>query len=78
MTEIKRIILDLIDQQEAKGLRTYGVTLDEAKDENYNWNVMALEELIDALSYQIKANMALKRENDHLKWRLGDGGQGKN
>jgi hypothetical protein len=50
----------LIDEQCSKGLSKYGTTIDEAKDENYDWNRMALEEAIDLNQYLVKENNKLQ------------------
>ena len=56
MDNIKKRILNLIgsqlDKQNAKGLATYNKRLEDCNDDDYNWQLMALEELIDALQYQ--------------------------
>jgi hypothetical protein len=44
----------LIDEQCAKGLSKYGTTIDEAQDENYDWNRMALEEAVDLSQYLVR------------------------
>jgi hypothetical protein len=67
MREIKQRIIRILDAQEKKGIETYGETLEDAdidpKTGNpYNWDLMALEELIDALQYQIKQNLLLEDE----------------
>lgn len=61
MRVIKKKIIEILDQQEQKGITTYGHTLEDCPDEDYDWDIMALEELIDALQYQIKENIRLKR-----------------
>jgi hypothetical protein len=52
----------LIDEQCSKGLSKYGTTIDEAKDENYDWNRMALEESIDLAQYLVKENAKLQKQ----------------
>jgi hypothetical protein len=68
MREIKRRIIELLDAQERKGIQTYGKTLEDAHYDDdgvpYDWNTMALEELVDALQYQIKQNLFLEHENE--------------
>ena len=39
------------EQQKKKGVEKYGMTLEEQKGDAYDWNDMALEELIDLLQY---------------------------
>jgi NTP pyrophosphatase (non-canonical NTP hydrolase) len=60
--KIKQIINDLLDKQERKGIETYGHSLEECPDDKYNWQQMTIEELIDALQYQVKQNLYLKRQ----------------
>jgi chromosome segregation ATPase len=57
---IKERILEILEKQNAKGLATYGHTLDDCPMDKYDWNHMALEELIDALQYMIKENLRLR------------------
>ena len=58
MTTIKAAVLSTIeqhiDQQNAKGMKNYGQTLDDCPVEDYSWQNMIIEELIDALQYQQK------------------------
>lgn len=67
MREIKRKIIQILDEQEKKGIATYGKTLEDAKidpitGEEYNWNTETIQELIDALQYQVKENMQLEED----------------
>lgn len=57
----------ILDSQDEKGIKKYGITIDEAKDEDYDWNVMALEECADLFKYLIKENQRLRAENERLK-----------
>ena len=50
----------ILDAQDIKGLEKYGVSIDEAKNENYDWNVMALEEAADLFKYLVKENEKLR------------------
>ncbi|MNC09459.1 hypothetical protein D3C75_570820 [compost metagenome] len=59
--EVTNRIITLMDAQNAKGLAKYGTTIDEAKDANYDWLLMAMEELIDLVQYQQKEIMRLER-----------------
>lgn len=61
------IVANLVDAQDEKGIKKYGVTIDDAKDEQYDWNVMALEELVDGMKYEIKENQRLREEIKKLK-----------
>jgi hypothetical protein len=58
---IKKIINDLLDRQEEKGIKTYGHTLEDCPDGDFDWQQMTIEELIDALQYQVKLNLMLKK-----------------
>jgi NTP pyrophosphatase (non-canonical NTP hydrolase) len=60
--KIKQIINDLLDMQEQKGIQTYGHSLEDCPDDKFDWQQMTIEELIDALQYQVKFNMYLKRQ----------------
>lgn len=51
-----------LDAQNEKGMSKYNITLDECPAENYNWQNMIVEELIDALQYSIKENNRLYAE----------------
>lgn len=44
----------LVDGQDLKGIVKYNETIDEAKDIDYNWELMALEESVDLNKYQVK------------------------
>ncbi|MBZ5203217.1 hypothetical protein HU147_18600 [Planomicrobium chinense] len=67
MTTIKEAVLTTIEQhineQNAKGLKNYGQTLDECPVEDYNWQNMIIEELIDALQYQQKEIKRIREES---------------
>jgi len=70
MDTIKSKILEtverVIDKQNSKGLKTYGQTLDDCPINDYDWQHMIIEELIDALQYQ-------QKEIDKIKMnRTGD------
>ncbi len=79
-------ISDLIDKQNAKGLKKYGHPLEDCPARDYDWQNMIIEELIDALQYQQKqmqesedeklelavANENLLKENRVYKNRIGE------
>ncbi|ARK28752.1 hypothetical protein [Halalkalibacter krulwichiae] len=71
ITKVSREILNRIAKQlqaqSEKGLREYGVTIDDASDDQYNWSEEALAEVIDASQYLVKENMRLRRENAGLR-----------
>lgn len=52
----------LIDEQCSKGLSKYGTTIDEAQDENYDWNRMALEEAVDLSQYLVREVRKLQEQ----------------
>ena len=56
------IINQGLDQQNQKGLINYGQTLDDCPDGDYDWNQMTIEELLDALQYQVKENNILRKK----------------
>lgn len=55
------LISTLVDERNAKGFDTYKETLDDVPFENYNWNQMMIEELLDGLQYAIKKNLELEQ-----------------
>lgn len=57
-----------LDDQDAKGYVKYGVTINEAKNEHYDWNVMALEELADFTKYMAKKNQRLRDIINDMKF----------
>jgi hypothetical protein len=58
--ELTHLFSSLMEERHQKGLATYGTTLDEAKDLDYDWDQMLIEELLDALQYQQKEIRRLK------------------
>ena len=64
---VRNVIDRVLDKQNAKGMATYGQTLDDCPDESYDWNVMAIEELVDAIQYLAKENKRLNKELKRLK-----------
>lgn len=70
---VKGRIIDLLNKQTDKGLQKYGHTLDDCPDNKFDWRLMVIEELVDALQYQQKEiqrleklNVSLKSEIEHL------------
>jgi len=61
------IISTLIDERNDKGFETYKETLDDAPFENYDWNMMVIEELLDGMQYMVKENERLREENNWLR-----------
>lgn len=65
---------EILDKQDEKGLKKYGVSIDEAlvdEDGNpYDWNVMALEECADLFKYLVKENRKLRAENEEIQQQL--------
>jgi len=70
---IKDRINKLLDQQNAKGLAEYGISLDDVDVNSYDWKNEMIMELIDALQYQTKEVIRLEKElkvaNHELRWR---------
>jgi hypothetical protein len=62
LTKIEQKIIEILDRQYHKGMKTYGQTLDDCPDNDYDWNTMTIEELVDALSYQVKENYSLAKK----------------
>ncbi|MRX70867.1 hypothetical protein GJU40_01630 [Bacillus lacus] len=59
----------IVDLQDQKGFEKYGVSIDDAQDENYSWELMALEETADLQKYLVKRIQQLTKQNREL--RLG-------
>lgn len=70
---IRSRIIDLLDRQSDKGVQTYGHYLDDAPDENFDWRLMAMEELIDLAQYQQKEIMRLEKALLELRDSRNDG-----
>lgn len=70
-THISQLILGVIstqlDVQNDKGFSKYKETLDDVPFENYDWNLMALEEMTDCAQYLMKENLRLREEIRQLK-----------
>ena len=67
---IDGVIKKVRDQQKEKGLRTYNQTLDDCPDEDYNWLGMAIEELVDCVSYLSKEFLRIEKINFRLQGEL--------
>lgn len=65
--QLLQSISEGIDIQNAKGLKNYNQTLDECPIEDYEWNIMMIEELIDANQYAIKQIIKLEAELKCMK-----------
>lgn len=65
--EIVRIISERLGERNDKGFETYKETLDDVPFENYDWNMMAMEELLDFAQYMMKENERLQRRNMELE-----------
>ena len=69
--KIRDVIDRVLDRQNQKGMSTYGRTLDDCPPGDYDWNEMALEELIDALQYLSKENVILRKKlTDEMDQRI--------
>lgn len=44
-------MVNTMHSQYEKGIKKYGVNMDEVKQDDYNWNDMAMEEMADMLVY---------------------------
>lgn len=69
--QISQSVIDtftrLVDEQDAKGIAKYGMTIDDASDEQYEWLRMALEEAVDLAKYQNKEIEKLRKEIHRLR-----------
>lgn len=69
---ISQIVIDeftkIIDNQDEKGLEKYRKTIDDAADEEYSWQIMALEETADLQKYLVKQIQMLKKQNLELRF----------
>ncbi len=63
-------ISDLIDKQNAKGMKKYGHSLEDCPPRDYDWQGMIIEELIDALQYQQKQMQELEGKYNNLRTLL--------
>ena len=63
---VRNVIDRVLDKQNAKGMATYGQTLDDCPDEAYDWKMMAIEELVDGIQYLAKENQRLERKINQL------------
>ena len=63
---VRNVIDRVLDKQNAKGMATYGQTLDDCPDEAYDWKMMAIEELVDGIQYLAKENQRLEKEINKL------------
>jgi hypothetical protein len=63
------VIANLMDSQDVKGFKKYGKTLDVVPLDAYDWDLMAMEEMVDGLKYLMMENIRLKEENKQL-WRM--------
>lgn len=77
-SEIAEKVIDIVssnlEKQIEKGFLKYKQILDECPDGRYNFNIMAIEELTDAVQYLLKENKRLekqlrkeKKKNIHLE-----------
>jgi len=58
----------IVDDQDLKGIEKYGVTIDDAVDEDYHWLEMAGEEIADMMKYFVKQIQMLKKQNRELRF----------
>jgi urease gamma subunit len=67
---VLHVVGEVADKQDKKGIKEYGKSLDQVPLNSYEWNMMALEEVVDALKYQIMENARLKERNELLMKQL--------
>ncbi len=76
-THISQIVLGVIssqlDKQNDKGFEKYKESLDDVEFEEYDWNVMVIEELIDGMQYMVKENLRLKTKLEEYENQHGKG-----
>ncbi|HLG26749.1 MAG TPA: hypothetical protein VI423_03095 [Paenisporosarcina sp.] len=58
--QLLAIIEEKLDDQNAKGLKNYGQTIDDVDQNLYDWSIMALEESLDANQYLLKEIIRLR------------------
>jgi type II secretory pathway component PulF len=61
------IIIDQLEKGDIKGKNEDGVSIDDAEDVKYQWNLEAMAEMADALKYQQKEIEFLKQRNKELR-----------
>lgn len=70
-TLITQMVLEIMgekmDKQDQKGIKKYGIPLDQVPFEDYDWNEMAIEEMADGLHYLAMENARLRRDILHLQ-----------
>jgi hypothetical protein len=54
--------ISIIDSQDKKGFEKYGKSIDEALNQDYNWELMALEETADLQKYLVRRIMEITGE----------------
>jgi hypothetical protein len=63
---ISQLVIDefakIIDSQDAKGFEKYGMTIDQASNKDYNWELMALEETADLQKYLVRRILEVSGE----------------
>jgi hypothetical protein len=68
---VSQIVIDeyskVVDSQDDKGIEKYNRTIDDAPDEDYNWELMAIEESVDLNKYLVRRIIQLKKEIMKLK-----------
>lgn len=67
MNPIRKMINEVLDQQDKKGMETYGQTLADCDDKAYDWQNMALQELADGMQYLAKENLRLQKRVKELE-----------
>lgn len=74
-TQISERVIELIKEnlmlRNDKGFEAYKETMDDVPFESYDWNVMIIEELLDAMQYSVKENEKLRELNKQLSQANG-------
>jgi hypothetical protein len=64
--KVSQMVIDefarIIDSQDIKGFEKYGRSIDDADDNQYNWEIMALEETADLQKYLVRMIIQLKNQ----------------
>lgn len=68
---VLNVMENLLTSQDIKGKDKYGRTLDTVPLEEYDWNLMAIEEMADGLKYLMMENVRLRDEVERLQ-KLND------
>lgn len=70
--KVRETVNRFLDERDKKGIETYGETLDQASDEDYNWQDEVIAELLDGIQYAAKENIRLRKELHATRNRKGE------